>query len=114
MNFPGHDKAAARTIWHFPCCLAIHMDTKFSIILNLKTGKGFETFGKFFIGNDRECASHIFSKLKGTQQVNDKNILHLDLVEKRNGLPVNVQLLTCTLEDLAENCKIITREIFKV
>lgn len=82
-------------------------------MLNLKTGKGFETFGQFQIGNDRDCANRIFDKLQGKREVNDKNILQLDLVEKRNGLPVNVQLITCTLEELAENCKIITRELFK-
>jgi hypothetical protein len=52
--------------------------------------------------------------LKGTTDIDEKNILHLDLMETRNGLPVNIQMITCTLEELAENCKIITRELFRL
>jgi hypothetical protein len=86
----------------------------FHIIINLKTCSGFESFGKFFIGNNRESAQFIFSKLKGKQRVSEKNVLHLDLIETNNGLPVNMQMISCSLEELAENCKIITREAFKL
>jgi len=41
-------------------------------------------------------------------------VLSLELMETRNGLPLNVQMLSCCLDDLAENTKIITREIFKL
>jgi hypothetical protein len=86
----------------------------FYIVLNLKTGNGFESFGKFSIGNDRESAWSIFSKLKGKKHVDEKNVLHLDLIETSNGLPVNMQMISCSLEELAENCKIITKEAFKL
>jgi hypothetical protein len=51
--------------------------------------------------------------MKGSSDVNDKTILHLDLVEARNELPTNIQMISCSLDQLAENCKIITKEIFK-
>jgi hypothetical protein len=35
-------------------------------------------------------------------------------METRDDLPVNLKLITCTLEELAENCKLITKEIFKI
>ena len=88
--------------------------TIFYIAFNLRTGAGYETFGKFFIGNNKEIASIIFRKLQGQKDVNEKTVLSLELMETRNGLPLNVQMLSCCLDDLAENTKIITREIFKL
>jgi hypothetical protein len=88
--------------------------TIFYIALNLRTATGYETFGKFFIGNNREIASIIFRKLQGQKDVNEKTVLSLELMETKNGLPQNVQMLSCCLDDLAENIKTITREIFKL
>lgn len=90
------------------------METTYCITLNIKTGTGFECFGKFFLGYIKEFAENTFSKLKGSREVNDRNILHLDLMAIRNDLPMNVHVISCTLEDLAENCKIITKETFKL
>ena len=90
------------------------MDTQFYIVLNLKTGKGWESFGRFFIGNSRDHAYSLFRKLKGTDEVNEKNVLLLDFMETKKGLPVNLKMITCTLDQLAENCKIITKELFKI
>lgn len=85
----------------------------FYIVLNLRTGTGYETFGKFFLGDNRKTAMSIFDQLKGVRNVDEKSILQLDLMESINGLPVNMQMMSCSLDDLAENCKIITRETFR-
>jgi hypothetical protein len=90
-----------------------HMPTVFYIVLNLRTSTGFESFGKFCLGNDRNTAQSIFLKLKGDRKVNDKSILHLDLIETRHELPVNIQMISCSLEELAENCRTITKEMFR-
>ncbi len=90
------------------------METQFYITLTLKTCKGLEPFAKFFIGNDRSKAHAIFRKLQGTDEVNEKNILYLDFIETGNGLPVNLKMTSCTLKQLAENCEIITKEVFKL
>ena len=37
----------------------------------------------------------------------------MELEETVNGLPVNLQMLGCTLEELANNTKIIVKETFK-
>jgi hypothetical protein len=90
------------------------METAYYITLNVKTGNGYEPFGKFCLGRDRRFAENVFKKLKGSENVNDGNILHLDLVESRNELPVNVHMISCTLKELTENCRIITMDIFKL
>ena len=87
--------------------------TAFNIVLNIKTCNGFDCFGKFFVGNNKKFAQAVFDQLKGRKNVDEKSILQLDLVETINGLPANMQMISCSLEELAENCKIITKETFK-
>jgi len=89
------------------------MKTGFYIVLNIKTGTGFEKYGKFFIGDDSTVANNIFKSLKGLEEPSDKNFLQIDLMETRDDLPVNVKLLSCTLDEMTENFRIITKEIFK-
>lgn len=88
------------------------METQFYITITLKTHKGLESFAKFFIGNSRQLAFNIFRQLKGSQNVSEKNILYFDFLETEKGLPVNLDFITCTLNQLAENCRIITKELF--
>jgi len=90
------------------------METKFYILLSMKTATGPESFGQFFIGNNRTAAYDIFQKLKGTSDVDERNALYMDFMETRDGLPVNLKLIACSLEELAENCKLITKEVFKI
>ena len=89
------------------------MKAQFYITLTLKTSKGLESFAKFSIGNDRDHAFAIFKQLKGIHEVSEKNILYIDFMETKEGLPVNLDVMTCTLNQLAENCRIITKELFK-
>ena len=88
--------------------------TIFYIVLNIKTCSGYECFGKFFIGNNKKFANSIFDKLRGRRSVNDDSLLQLDLMESIDGLPANLQMISCSLEELAENCKIITKETFRL
>ncbi|HEX6181401.1 MAG TPA: hypothetical protein VFZ47_09150 [Chitinophagaceae bacterium] len=89
------------------------MTTRFYIVLNVKTSSGPESFGRFFIGNNRERAYEVFKQMQGTE-VDEKNVLYLDFMETVDGLPVNLTMITCTLNQLAENCKILTKEVFKL
>ena len=90
------------------------METQFYITITMKTVKGLECFGKFFIGNHRERAYAIFQKLQGMHEVSESNVLYIDFMETKMGLPVDLDVITCTLGQLAENCKIITKELFKL
>jgi len=86
----------------------------FYALVSIKTPDGFESFGKFNLGNSRKAAANIFQQMKGTPQVDRKTMLTIELVETVNELPVNLHILACTLEELAYNCRIITKEAFKL
>ena len=79
----------------------------------LKTVEGLKSFAKFFIGDDRQRAFAIFQNLKGTRDVSETNVLYVEFLEAKAGLPANLDMLSCTLNELAENCKTITKELFK-
>jgi len=89
------------------------VETKYFIKFTLKTVHGFESFGQMFIGNDKKTAYDIFSSMKGNDEVNETNILQLDFIETMKGLPINLKVLHCTLNEMADNCKTITKEVFK-
>ena len=88
------------------------MQTKFYIICHLTTPTGPEAYGRFEIGNDRMAAYQLFARLKGDKEVNERNMLCMELMETENELPVNINMLSCTLDQLTENCRIITKEVF--
>lgn len=90
------------------------MKTTFYILLHVKTPKDIQTFGKFYIGNDRNAAYKLFNSLKGSTDLNGNCVLFAELMETQRDLPVNIKMLACTLNELAENCRIITKEIFKL
>ena len=89
------------------------MESKFYIELNMKTVEGFHRFGCFEPGSDRGFAVKLFAGLAGRPAANDTGALHMDLVEKKAGLPMNRQLVICTVEELGMNLKYLTRELFK-
>ena len=89
------------------------MDTQFYITFSFKTNGDYKPFAKFFIGNDGEIAYAIFKKLKGSDEVNEMNVLYLDFIETWEGLPKNLKVKSCTLQELSENCSTITKELFK-
>jgi hypothetical protein len=90
------------------------MKTTFSIELSLKTREGLERFATFSVGNKREKAYAIFNQLKGEPEVTEKDFLFIDLIETATGLPADLKMISCTLNQLAKNCKTITREFFKL
>ena len=87
--------------------------SEFYIVLNIKSGKDFQTYGKFFLGNNRKFADNIFKKLKGNKKVSNASVLYIELMETNNELPVNIHVMSCSLDELSENCKMITKETFK-
>lgn len=89
------------------------MHAGFYIKVNIRKGRNYECFAQFFLGGNKKFANTVFEKLKGSKKVEESNMLLMDLVETVDGLPVNMEMISCTLEELAENSKIITREVFK-
>lgn len=90
------------------------MHTQFYIIMSLKTTQGFVDYGQYFFGNDRAAAYELFQQLKGSPDLKDNCLLHIDLMETVNGLPVKIRTICCTLDELAHNCKLIARETFRL
>jgi hypothetical protein len=79
----------------------------------MKTCEGYECFGKFFIGDDRKIATTLFKQLKGSDDADERTVLTMELMETFNDLPLNLHIITCTLEQLAANTSIITKELFR-
>src|SRR3954470_14671732 len=73
------------------------MEPTFFIELNMKTHNGFECYGRFDLGNNREFALSLLSKLEGRPPEGDSDVLHMDLVEKYSGLPMNVYVVSCSV-----------------
>jgi len=90
------------------------MKTTFYIVLNMKRSDGFEAYGRFFIGNDHTAANLLFSELQGSSIISDEDILHMDLMETVDGLPVNMKVINCRLDELTANCRIVTKHVFKL
>jgi hypothetical protein len=91
------------------------MQTQFYLVLNLRNPEGdWHYFGKFFLGNNGSEARRLFRTLKRMPEVQEEYPLSIDFMEIRNGLPVNLDVLNCTLEQLAENTKLVTKELFKL
>jgi hypothetical protein len=89
------------------------MNTEYHIVLNVRTADGFERFGQFELGTDQRVAYALFETLEGREAEDDSGVLHLDLMETRNSLPMSMRVLNCTLEELARNVKCIARNVFK-
>lgn len=67
----------------------------------------------FYLGNNPAMSLSLFSQLEGNGEVSESDILHVDLVEEKNGLPVDVKIKRCTLPELGRNCCHIAKELFK-
>jgi hypothetical protein len=90
------------------------METQFDLVLSLKTPKGFIDYGWYPLGSNPEFAYQIFSQMKGCEKLADGAVLHLDLVETKERLPDKIKSLSCSLEELCENVKLISREMFRL
>lgn len=56
----------------------------------------------------------MFGQLKGSEKIGAKGLLHIDLMETVDDLPVKIKTICCTLDELGYNCKLIAREIFRL
>jgi hypothetical protein len=88
------------------------MEAAFYVLLHLRTSEGFENFGRFEMGCDRNYAYSLFGQLEGKTHVTEKDSLIMELMETRAGLPLNLKIIGCTLDQLAANCRLLTKEIF--
>jgi hypothetical protein len=90
------------------------MAMEYRITLHARTASGFDTFGEFFIGNDRQAAKELFNTLKGSPENMEDGLLLIELREINRNLPLDIQMIHCTLDQLADNCRLITKDLFKL
>ncbi|WP_159466750.1 hypothetical protein [Dyadobacter sp. 3J3] len=89
------------------------METFYQIVVEMKALHGRREIGRFLISTDREFAFKTFNNLKGKTNVLQSQILLLNLLEIHRGSELIIESVACNLEELAENCKIITKDAFK-
>lgn len=89
------------------------MAIEYRIALHARTASGFDTFAEFFIGNDSQAAKELFKALEGSSDDVGEGLLLVELREINRNLPVDIQLIHCTLDQLAENCRLIAKNQFK-
>jgi hypothetical protein len=90
------------------------METQFYLLLSLKTPQGFVHYGQYFLGNDRFAAMDLFEQMDGSRVPPDGTLLHIDLMETVEELPVTIRTIGCTLDELCANSKLIAREMFRL
>ena len=90
------------------------MDQNFYIDISIQTQEGPRRIGRFELGADRDSAYALFKKLRGSPEINQKDMLYIEFMEMVNGLPLNIDILTCDLQELGTNSMLITQEIFRV
>jgi hypothetical protein len=89
------------------------MKTEFDLLVSFRTPDGFKPCAQYFLGSDRDLAEWVFGQLKGRNDIDDKAILHLDLVETKGEVPLKVKTISCKLSELCANCQFVTRELFR-
>lgn len=90
------------------------MEERYRIAVNIKTPHGMQEIGSYLLGGDKYFAKATFALLEGKETLDETAVLRVDLVEQKTGdLDVILKSLSCTLNEQAENCKVITRELFK-
>lgn len=89
------------------------METVFYIILHLRTSGGLENYGRFWLGNDPDFAYALYEQLEGSRDVTEYDMLYLELMETKDGLPINLRIISCSLDEMGKNCRTITKESFK-
>ena len=70
--------------------------------------------GNFYLGADEDFSNSVFDNLLGDITTDEDALIRIDLeTEAKNMLPVRLKRISCTLNQYAQNCKIITRDVFK-
>ncbi|HWB91288.1 MAG TPA: hypothetical protein VG605_05530 [Puia sp.] len=89
------------------------MESRFVIVLNMRTAEGYVRFGQIELGMDRASVEALYETLEGREAEGEEGFLHMDLVEIRRGLPVSMRVLNCSAVELGRNVSAISRQVFR-
>ncbi len=87
------------------------MEELFYIDVQIKVSKGWITYSKINLGYDQDFANSIFEMLAGRPL--PEGFLKMNLMETKNNFALLHKSIYCTLPELAENCMLITKEVFR-
>jgi hypothetical protein len=90
------------------------MKRQYYLLLSVKTPGGFVAYGQYDLLTSPEEADEFFEGLKGSKEVEEEHILHIDLMETVDGLPFKIRTIGCTLDELTCNCKKVSLEVFRL
>jgi len=79
----------------------------------MKTCKGIESYGCFSLGTDSKFAVDLFNGLDGAGQISAGSVMTIDLIKREKSIPYPLALKHCSLDQLGENVKRISKELFK-
>lgn len=89
------------------------MNEIFGIVVDMKVSDGYVEYCRFFMDMGSDVAEETFEQLLGTSGKRSDLPLRISLVRMDN-LPHEIRRVKyCKLDELAWNCRLITREIFK-
>jgi len=89
------------------------MDKTFFIGISMRTLEELIPLARFPIGGDKEFAEELYDSLKGSATGLDESPLLMEWTEEQSGLPQNLCLRACSLKDMAHNCELITKALFR-
>ena len=91
------------------------MDNRFTINISLLGPCEKKiTYGRFFLGNDKDLACDTFSQLSGSPEKPHGLPIKIEFMEEVMGLPVTCGILYCSLNELKENIALISKEVFRI
>ena len=89
------------------------MNKRYAIRVTMRCEQDAECIATFNLGRKETLAAELFLKLNGNPQVTEKDPLQMEFIEIKNELPLIVDIISCTLAEIGENSKLITKELFK-
>lgn len=87
------------------------MEERFYIDVHFKVSKGWITYAKINLGYNGEFAAALFEMLAGKDS--PEGFLRMNLMETKDDFAFLHKSTYCTLPELAENCMLITKEVFR-
>lgn len=87
---------------------------QYRIVINMRVADGFIETGNFYIGSDKDAAITLFSELEGSSDISTASLLRIDLIEHLEGIDTLWDSRECSLGEMADNIKAITKETFRL
>lgn len=85
----------------------------FIITIDMKVAEGYIEYGRFTINSFQHAAQDIFDQLSGLAYTNNNLLLRLSLIQQGSEPFEVLATKYCTLDELCDNCRLITRALFK-